>query len=56
VELKPGTVITIPAEVKHWHGAKKDSWFAHIAMNIPGENGTNEWLEEVTDEQYGKLE
>ena len=44
VELKPGTVITIPAEVKHWHGAKKDSWFSHIAMNIPGENDSNEWL------------
>ena len=56
VELKPGTVITIPAEVKHWHGAKKDSWFSHIAMNIPGENDSNEWLEEVNDEQYGSLE
>lgn len=47
VELKPGVVITIPAEVKHWHGAKKDTWFSHIAMNIPGENCTNEWLEKV---------
>ena len=56
VELKPGTVITIPAEVKHWHRAKKDSWFSHIAMNIPGENDSNEWLEEVNDEQYGSLE
>ena len=56
VELKPGTVITIPAEVKHWNGAKKDSWFSHIAMNIPGENDSNEWLEEVNDEQYGSLE
>lgn len=55
VELKPGTVITIPAEVKHWHGAKKDSWFSHIAMNIPGEGDSNEWLEEVSDEQYESL-
>ena len=38
VSLVPGTVITIPAEVKHWHGAKKDSWFSHIAVEVPGEN------------------
>lgn len=56
VQLKPGTVITIPAEVKHWHGAKKDSWFSHIAMNLPGEGDSNEWLEEVSDEQYRSLE
>lgn len=55
VSLVPGTVITIPAEVKHWHGAKKDSWFSHIAVEVPGEETSNEWLEEVTDEQYNKL-
>ena len=55
VELKPGSVITIPAGVKHWHGAKKDSWFSHIAMGIPGENCSNEWLETVSDEEYDKL-
>ena len=43
VSLVPGTVITIPAEVKHWHGAKKDSWFSHIAVEVPGENCSNEW-------------
>lgn len=54
VSLKPGDVITIPANVKHWHGAKKDSWFSHIAVEVPGENTSNEWLEEVTDEEYNK--
>ena len=51
----PGDVIHIPANVKHWHGAAADSWFAHLAFEIPGENSSNEWLEAVTDEEYGKL-
>ena len=55
VSLVPGTVITIPANVKHWHGAKKDSWFAHIAIEVPGENTANEWCEPVTDADYNKL-
>ena len=55
VSLVPGTVITIPAEDKHWHGAKKDSWFSHIAVEVPGENCSNEWCEPVSDEEYGKL-
>lgn len=55
VGLVPGTVITIPAEVKHWHGAKKDSWFSHIAVEVPGEDCSNEWCEPVTDEEYNKL-
>ena len=54
--LKPGDVVTIPAEVKHWHGAKKDSWFSHLAVEVPGEETSNEWLEPVTDEAYGVLE
>lgn len=53
--LKIGDVVTIPANVKHWHGAKKDSWFSHIAVEVPGENIKNEWCEEVTDEEYNKL-
>ena len=56
VSLKPGTVITIPANVKHWHGAKKDSWFSHIAIEVPGEETKNEWLEAVDDETYNGLE
>lgn len=56
VSLTPGTVITIPPEVKHWHGAKKDSWFSHIAAEIPGEETSNEWCEPVTDEVYNRLE
>ena len=55
VSLEPGTVITIPANVKHWHGAKKDSWFSHIAVEVPGENTSNEWCEPVTNEEYYKL-
>ena len=53
--LKPGDVVTIPANIKHWHGAKKDSWFSHLAVEVPGENTGNEWLEPVTDEEYDKL-
>lgn len=53
--LKPGDVVVIPPEVKHWHGAKKDGWFSHIAVEVPGENTSNEWLEAVDDEQYNKL-
>lgn len=55
VSLKPGMVITIPAEVKHWHGAKKDSWFSHLAVEVPGEETSNEWCEKVTDEEYDQL-
>lgn len=55
VSLVPGTVITIPAEVKHWHGAKKDSWFSHIAVECPGENCRNEWCEAVSEEEYNRL-
>lgn len=55
VSLEPGTVITIPAGVKHWHGAKADSWFSHIAVEVPGEDIRNEWLEAVDDNTYAKL-
>ena len=54
-ELKPGDVVNIAPEVKHWHGAAPDSWFAHIAIEVPAEGASNEWLEPVTDEEYGKL-
>ena len=53
--LHVGDVVTIPPEVKHWHGAKKDSWFSHLAVECPGENTSNEWCEPVTAEQYDKL-
>lgn len=55
LSLKPGDVVVIPANVKHWHGAKKDSWFSHLAFEAPGENTRNEWCEPVTDEEYDKL-
>lgn len=55
VSLEPGSIITIPPGVKHWHGAKADSWFSHISLEVPGEDRKNEWLEPVSDEEYGKL-
>ena len=56
VSLKPGMVITIPANVKHWHGAKKDSWFSHLAIEVPGVETSNEWCEPVSDDEYNKLD
>ncbi len=55
-KMLPGDVVTIPANVKHWHGACKDSWFSHLAIEIPGTETSNEWLEPVNDEEYSKLE
>ncbi|WP_458405199.1 cupin domain-containing protein [Methanobrevibacter sp.] len=55
VELKPGMLIEIKPEVKHWHGAQKDSWFSHLSVEVPGEETSNEWLEEVSDEYYDQL-
>ena len=55
IEIKEGDVIHIPANVKHWHGAAPDSWFSHLAIEIDGEETSNEWLEKVSDEEYGKL-
>lgn len=55
VEMKPGDCVNIPVGVKHWHGAAPDSWFSHLAVEVPGKDGTNEWLEPVTDGQYGTL-
>lgn len=53
--LRPGDVVTIPPNVKHWHGARKDSWFSHLAVEFPGEETANEWCEPVTDEEYSLL-
>lgn len=53
--LKPGDVVNIPAGVKHWHGASKDSWFSHVAIAVPAEGASNEWLEPVSDEEYNRL-
>ena len=53
--LLPGDVVNIPANVKHWHGATADSWFAHLAIAVPGEQTSNEWLEPVSDKEYNKL-
>lgn len=55
VEILPGTVIHIPANVKHWHGAAADSWFSHLAFEIGGKDTRTEWCEPVTDEEYDKL-
>ena len=55
-KLKVGDIVEIPANVKHWHGADKDSWFSHIAFSIPEENSTTEWLEKVDNDYYNNLE
>lgn len=55
VEMRPGDVVNIPAGVKHWHGAAPDSWFSHLAVEVPAVEGSNEWLEPVGDDVYGKL-
>ena len=55
IEKKPGDCINITPEVKHWHGAAPDSWFSHLAVEVPGEETSNEWCEPVSDEEYGKL-
>ncbi len=53
--LKAGDVVEIAPEVKHWHGAAKDSWFSHLAVEVPAEGASNEWLEAVSDEDYANL-
>ena len=53
--MTTGDVVNIPTGVKHWHGAAADSWFSHLALEVPGENCANEWLEAVSAETYGKL-
>ena len=55
IEMNPGDCINIPAGVKHWHGAAPDSWFSHLALEVPGKNRSNQWLEAVSDEDYCKL-
>lgn len=55
VMMKPGECINIPAEVKHWHGAAPDSWFSHLAVEVPRTETSNEWCEPVTDEEYSVL-
>ena len=53
--LKEGDVVVIPPNVKHWHGAARDCWFSHIAIEVPGSNTSNEWCEPVNDEEYNNL-
>lgn len=55
VSMEPGTTIRVPAGTKHWHGAKADSWFSHVAFITPGDNLSNEWLEPVDNDQYNSL-
>jgi len=56
VSLSEGSYVFIPPEVRHWHGAKADSWFSHLSIEMPGTETSNEWLEEVSDEHYIGLE
>ena len=55
VEMTPGTVVNIPANVKHWHGAAADSWFSHLAIEVEGKDTSNEWLEKVSFDDYSSL-
>lgn len=55
VEMVPGSIINIPAGVKHWHGAAADSWFSHLAIEVPGEETANEWCESVSEQEYAGL-
>lgn len=55
IEMKPGDVVNIPSGVKHWHGAASDEWFSHLAIEVPGVNGSNIWCEPVSDEEYEKV-
>lgn len=55
ISLESGSAVRIPSGVKHWHGAKADSWFSHLAFITPGEGVRNEWLEPVSDEEYDQL-
>ena len=54
-KLKAGDVVNIPPEVKHWHGVTKDSWFCHLAIEVPAKDASNEWCEPVSDEDYLNL-
>jgi len=54
-ELRAGDVVNISPETKHWHGAAKDSWFSHVAVEVPADGGSTEWLEPVSDEEYKRL-
>jgi quercetin dioxygenase-like cupin family protein len=55
MELRAGNVVNIAPGIKHWHGAAKDSWFAHLAVAVPADGGSTEWLEPVSDEEYNRL-
>lgn len=54
VKMRAGDVVNIPTGVKHWHGAGKDGWFSHLAIEVPAENGSTEWCEPVSDSDYDK--
>ena len=56
LDIKTRELMTVPANVKHWHGAAPDSWFSHLAVEVDGVETSNEWLESVTDEEYNKLQ
>ena len=56
VKLLPGDTVTVPANVKHWHGASQDHWFSHLAFEIPGEVSATSWQEPVSEEDYLKAQ
>ena len=56
IELTAGSIVNIPAGVKHWHGAAADAWFSHIAVEVPGVEAKTEWCEPVAEEVYRALQ
>ena len=55
IEMTPGSIISIDPEICHYHGAAPDSWFSHLAIEVPAEGASNEWVRPVTDEEYAKV-
>ena len=55
IKIKSGDIVHIHPNVKHWHGAAADSWFQHLAIEVPGDNCKTQWCEPVSDEEYKKL-
>lgn len=52
-EIRPGDVVWIPPFEKHWHGASESTFMTHTAIQEAEDGKVVEWLEAVTDDQYG---
>ncbi|WP_406627899.1 cupin domain-containing protein [Pectobacterium carotovorum] len=52
-EINQGDIVWIPEGVKHWHGATTQTAMTHIAIAESLNGSPVDWLEKVSDEQYG---